>query len=162
MSTAAVDESVVIESMVGLAVEEAADRLIATGWFRDTPEIRRMLAEARAQLGRAVAVDCAWGWCSNDVDPFDGVILGGAGPVMCPCENLPGWKSQYVAGRPKPPVPVKAAGRHGSRVQRSARRHTLPDWGADFVWLPVLTRAAIAAASVETTNDDENARTADE
>lgn len=140
------------------AVNEPADRLIANGWFRDTPDNRRLLAQARARLDRAVAVDCAWGWCSNDVDPLDGVILGGMGPVMCPCEKVPGGNSRYVAGRAKPQTPVKVAGRHGSRVQRSNRRHTLPYWGVDFVWLPVLTRAAMAAASAATTtNDDTNA-----
>lgn len=128
-------------------------------WLRDSPEIRRLLEEARVQLDRAVVVVCPWGWCSNDVDPVDGVILGGMGSPMCPCENLSGWNSQYVAGRAKPQVPVKAAGRHGSRVQRSTRRHTLPDWGADYVWLPVRTRDAIAATSAETTaNDEKNAR----
>ena len=63
---------------------------------------------------------CSWRTCTVYV--ADGEITGGMGDPLCGCDNLPGWKSPYPAGTPKPQAPVKARGRHGSRVQRSARR----------------------------------------
>ena len=110
--------------------------------MRSDPRMAAALERARTRADRAIVMACAWGWCSNEFDPVDGVILGGFGPVACPCENLPGWRSERPAGRAKPQVPVKATGRHGSRVQRSMKRHALPDWDIDdFAWLPPRTTA---------------------
>lgn len=93
-------------------------------------------AVSRAQ--RSIEIACPWGNCSNSYDPLTREIWAGMGPVGCPCESLPGWRSPHPEGRPRPAVPAKPRGRHGSRVQRSRRRHRLPDMSGveDWQWLP--------------------------
>lgn len=101
------------------------------------PAFARHYNEAKARLDRAEPVLCAWRNCVHDVDPEDGKIIGGMGPIACPCDHLPGWKSDRVEGQARPAAPVKARGRHGSRVQRSRKRHTLGSWMDAFGgWLP--------------------------
>lgn len=115
---------------------------VLPGWMRDTPQMRALIEQERIRYERSVPVPCAWGWCTNDVDPVDGTVLSGFGPVECPCENLPGWRASRVAGRAKPQVPVKVRGRHGSRVQRSSSRHMLAEYDIDdFEWLSPRTVA---------------------
>lgn len=100
-------------------------------WTRDlenNPAFVAALAQARAELDRAVEVRCGWGACVNEVDPLTGRILGGVGPAGCPCEWYPGGWSTRHEGRPQPRVLTKVRGRHGSRIQRSIRRHTPPAW----------------------------------
>lgn len=63
---------------------------------------------------------CGWRTCTVYV--ADGKITGGVGDPLCGCDNLPGWNSDHPAGTPMPQAPVKARGRHGSRVQRSTAR----------------------------------------
>ena len=92
--------------------------------------------EAKARLDRAVPVDCGWGHCVNEVDPVDGKVIGGIGSPFCPCDRLPGWHCAYPAGQPRPAAPIKVAGRNGSRIQRSRRRHALPVLGNGYRWLP--------------------------
>lgn len=65
---------------------------------------------------------CPWGQCTFWVYKGTRKVDGGCGPVGCPCDLLPGWNSPTVDGFSKPRMPVKARGRHGSRVQRSKRR----------------------------------------
>ena len=102
------------------------------------PDWRERMDRAHA----APAVRCAWGWCGHDVDPVTNRIEGGCGPVVCPCDHLPGWRSPYVAGQAKPSAPAKPIGRHGSRVRRSRRRHRLPDHLSAFgEWLPTVGEA---------------------
>ena len=105
-------------------------------WWNDGPEMEQAMSEARAQLERCVRVPCAWNLCVHEVDPLDNKIIGGMGPVMCPCDHLKGWRSPYVAGQAKPRVPAKTGGRNGSRVQRSRRRHVLPDYSSLGEWIP--------------------------
>lgn len=108
---------------------------------RMTPAQRAASAAWEAALERAVPVLCLWGNCTHEVDPVTNRIVAGAGPVACPHDHLPGWRSRYLAGQSKPRVPVKATGRHGSRVQRSARRFRLPSY-PNLVpeWLPATSR----------------------
>lgn len=94
------------------------------------------LAEQAAREMRLVPVTCAWGWCTEGMDPIDGRLYGGGGPTACPHDHLPGWKSPYPQGRPRPATPAKARGRHGSRVHRSKRRHQAPSYATFFGWLP--------------------------
>lgn len=104
--------------------------------LNSTPQGRAAIARARARAERSIATPCPWGWCINEYDPVDRMLLAGYGPVGCPCENLPGWRTARPAGRAKPQVPTKARGRHGSRVQRSTARHALPNYDLDdFAWL---------------------------
>lgn len=118
------------------ALANSVEGTTLSGWFRDTPKMRALLEEARARLDRAVAVPCAWGWCTNDYDPVDRMIIGGVGPMECPCDNLSGWNAKRPEGRARPQAPVKARGRHGSRVQRSTARRDLPNYDIDdFAWL---------------------------
>lgn len=77
---------------------------------------REMLADVRP----TVDYTCGWGTCSIWTE--GGKVAGGVGDPLCGCDNLPGWNSPYPAGTPKPQAPVKARGRHGSRVQRSTAR----------------------------------------
>lgn len=99
-----------------------------TTWFGDhveafEPVDRAAVAHWLEEYRNAIVTLCAWGYCTVETSSTTGKVIGGMGPVECPCDHLPGWKSQYAAGQPKPAVPVKARGRHGSRVQRSRRRH---------------------------------------
>lgn len=89
----------------------------------DTPEFHAAVAEARARLDRAVQVECAFGNCVMDVDPVDGRVFGGMGPIGCGCESLPGWKSPYVDGKPMLGWAAKPVGRHGGRIAASRRKH---------------------------------------
>lgn len=132
-------------------LDEAMDEVMGEGMtlsdlLNSTPQGRAALERARARAERAIDMPCPWGWCINEYDPVDRVILGGFGPMACPCENLPGWRCEQPAGRAKPQAPVKARGRHGSRVQRSTVRHALPDYDIDdFQWLPVRPAASDAS-----------------
>lgn len=87
-----------------------------------TPEIRRIIKEEQTIMDRSIDVTCAWGTCNHIYDPVAKHLVGGWGDVFCGCENLPGWRARHPEGLPKPSVPIKAKGRHGSRIQRSRRR----------------------------------------
>lgn len=96
-------------------------------WLEDlladmSPAERAAIDAERRELDEALRVPCAWGLCTQEVSRATGKILGGMGPVGCPCDLLPGWRSKYPAGTPKPAAPVKARGRHGSRRQRAITR----------------------------------------
>lgn len=90
-------------------------------------------ADERRREAETVSVLCAWGNCVYFV--YRGRIDGGFGPIACPCDHLPGWRSDRVQGQAKPRVPALNRGRNGSRNARSARRHRLPAYllrlGAD-------------------------------
>ncbi|KQO98392.1 hypothetical protein [Leifsonia sp. Leaf264] len=77
--------------------------------------------QARARRRNGSHVTCAWGSCTVSLDE-QGKVTGGFGQPGCPCDNTPGWNSEWPAGMGKPSMPVKAVGRHGSRVQRARRR----------------------------------------
>lgn len=64
---------------------------------------------------------CNWGPCLVEQNP-DGTDSIWMGPVGCPCDNLPSWRKHHLEQMHKPSLPVKARGRHGSRVQRSKHR----------------------------------------
>jgi hypothetical protein len=51
---------------------------------------------------------------------------GGFGPITCPCDHTPGWRSEWIEGMGKPRPAVLPKGRHRSRVQRSISRHRIP------------------------------------
>lgn len=72
---------------------------------------------------RCVGVVCAWGTCIDEYDPVERRIVFGFGVAGCPCDNMAGWNARHPAGKPKPGVPVRAKGRHGSRAQRAWVRH---------------------------------------
>lgn len=67
---------------------------------------------------------CNYGNCFVEACALDDTILASFGPVECPCDHFPGWKAYRLAEMSRPHPPIKAVGRHGSRVQRSRRRHT--------------------------------------
>ena len=89
-------------------------------------DMEARVARARREMDGAVEVPCAWGYCVHWV--YNGRIVGGAGPVLCPCDHLPGWRSNRVQGQAKPRVRAKAAGPRRDRIERSIRRHELPSW----------------------------------
>lgn len=66
---------------------------------------------------------CPFGTCVTLTDPADNTVFGGWGSVGCGCDSLPGWRSKYYDGLPKPGVALKPVGRHGSRIARSRRKH---------------------------------------
>lgn len=89
-------------------------------------ELADAILEARRRSARLVERSCSWGACTISVDPVDNTVVGSWGPVLCPCEHLPGWAARHPEGRPKVGWSGKAKGRHGSRVARSkARRREL-------------------------------------
>lgn len=67
-------------------------------------------------------VPCNYGNCVTFAY-FDGYSISSFGPVGCPCDNTPGWNRAYLESRGKPHMPMKAKGRHGSRIERGRRRH---------------------------------------
>lgn len=66
---------------------------------------------------------CSWGWCVNEVCKECNMVVGGMGIAACPHDMMHGWRSSYVEGMPKAHPPVKAKGRHRTRIQRSAEVH---------------------------------------
>jgi len=49
------------------------------------------MAEARARFARAVERPCSEGNCVESYDPQTCEVIGGWGPVGCPCES-PRWR----------------------------------------------------------------------
>lgn len=105
----------------------------------DLDELRR---EADAERSTRIETLCPWGWCLLDLDAA-GRIVSGTGPVLCPCDHSPGWPANRIEQMGKPQARVKPRGRHGSRVQRSARRHRLDGLGyaPDWTFLPPRSRS---------------------
>ena len=66
---------------------------------------------------------CPYGLCSVGICHIDRRIWGSFGPIDCPCDHTPGWKSSLLEGMGKPRPAVLAKGRHRSRIERSIRRH---------------------------------------
>lgn len=64
---------------------------------------------------------CPYGRCSVDVCADCTRIMGGMGPLGCPCDLTRGWNRKYVASMGKPHPPVKAKGRHYDRIRRRER-----------------------------------------
>ena len=94
------------------------------GWFK---------VEDVAGLASSVEVEttCPYGHCAVFIDATTRRIVGGFGPCGCPCDETPGWRSQFVGGMGKPHPPILPRGRHASRVQRARRRHAYaitPGW----------------------------------
>lgn len=100
--------------------DELAEEIAA--WM-DDPVYAKAYREAEERLARSIPVPCYWRHCVDDFDPVERRIIGGFGAAGCPCDNLPGWNARHPEQKPKPAAAVKARGRHGSRVQRSRRRH---------------------------------------
>lgn len=95
-------------------------------WLNDLaedPVIMKYMIEERVRLGRGIARSCPWGICEVLVDPIDNQITSTIGLIGCGCDNLPGWKSKYYEGLPKPGWDVKPVGRHGGRIARSRKKH---------------------------------------
>lgn len=132
----------VSEPVPAIITEADLDALWVALDARMTPAQRAEYEALEAALDRALPVLCAWGNCTHLVDPTTNRIVSGAGPMACPHDHLPGWRSKYPEGQSKPRVPVKAIGRHGSRVHRSERRFRLPSY-PNLVpeWLPATTRS---------------------
>lgn len=123
------------------ATDDDLDAALAALDALMTPAQRAECAAWEAALERSVPVLCAWGNCTHEVDPVTNRIVAGAGPVACPHDHLPGWRSRYPEGQSKPRVLVKAVGRHGSRVHRSAHRFRLPSYPRLVPeWLPATSR----------------------
>lgn len=117
------------------------DALWAALDARMTPTQRAEYAAWEAALDRSEPVRCGWGNCTHQVDPVSNRIVSGGGPVACPCDHLPGWRSRYPEGQSKPSVPAKAVGRHGSRVHRATARNRLPSYPHLVPeWLPATSR----------------------
>lgn len=119
---------------MGITLDQLAD-----GFGYDLDELDGEADALRATWTETV---CPWGWCVIYLDPA-GRIASGTGPMLCPCDHSPGWSANRVEQMGKPRVPVKARGRHGSRVQRSARRHRLDCLGyaRDWTFLPPRSRS---------------------
>lgn len=125
-------------------VEELADRL---GIDLNSPENLAAKAEAKARYARSLHFPCAYGNCTVDFDPVEKRITGGFGPVGCACENTPGWDADHPESRGKPTMAWKAIGRHGSRVQRSRRRHAGIGANGIMDWMTALIDTTAAGDS---------------
>lgn len=99
---------------------------MADDWSSGISEL--VMEEAHARLAREVQVACQYGNCTQFVDSLTGRITGGIGPMGCPCDLTPGWRSARIQGMGKPHPPVLPKGRHAGRVIRARRRHALPGW----------------------------------
>lgn len=78
-------------------------------------------------------VPCPYGHCSIQICLDCGKVGGGVGPLGCPCDLTPGWKSKWYDGMGKPRTPVLPKGRNRDRVTRSIQRHKLPEWTKKWV-----------------------------
>lgn len=95
-------------------------------WLDDLaqdPKIAEYMRQERERLDRGIPRNCPWGICEVLVDPIDNTITSTIGLVGCGCDNLPGWRSKYYEGLPKPGWNVKPVGRHGGRIARSRKKH---------------------------------------
>lgn len=90
----------------------------------------------RYKYTHSTRVRCGFGVCLNDV--YEGKIISGGGPILCPCDHMPKWHKIYPDQQNKRSMAraIKAKGRHGSRVQRNRRRHK--DVGPNGEWLPLV------------------------
>lgn len=125
-------------------MEQAAVPDRDTFWddFEADPELVAAVSQARELVSRLFEIACHWGNCVVWVDPYDNTTQGGFGPVDCPCEHLPGRHARHLEGTGRPAVPALPRGRHGSRVQRSRRRHHLPPGIPGILeWVPASSRA---------------------
>jgi len=68
-------------------------------------------------------VVCSWGWCVTEVCTICHKVTGGYGIAACPHDLMHGWRSPYVEGMPKVHPPIKAKGRHRTRITRSKEVH---------------------------------------
>lgn len=92
------------------------------------------LIESREKYARSVARLCPFGTCEINIDPVDGKIFGAIGLVGCGCDVLPGWRSKYYEGLPKPGWDVKPVGKHGGRIARSRRKHKKHQCFLDYLY----------------------------
>lgn len=100
---------------------------------KTTPEFREAYAQAQARSERQVDRRCPFGNCWTWIDPLDRTVVGGVGPVGCGCDSLPGWRSKYYEGLPKPGWAAKPVGRHGGKIAASRRKHARhARWLADL------------------------------
>lgn len=95
-------------------------------WLEDLAEnhgLMEFLEKERERLARGIPRLCPWGCCEVLVDPIDNQITTTIGLVGCGCDNLPGWRSKYYEGLPKPGWNIKPVGRHGGKIARSRKKH---------------------------------------
>lgn len=117
------------------AVEEQAERPVAVqgSWrVQELPDGLRPRTVVAPSLGERLAAGrrmprrarCGFGNCIVLLDAR-GRIVGGFGPVVCACDNLPSWRKDRLEQKHRTSISgaVKARGRHGSRVQRARQRH---------------------------------------
>lgn len=71
---------------------------------------------------------CHYGHCRVQLCPRDLLVVSVVGPYDCPCNWTPGRLAPHLDQQSRPHPPIKAVGRHGSRVQRAQHRHRPPAW----------------------------------
>lgn len=86
-----------------------------------TDEERREFEIEREKIKLAVQTPCSFGCCMDLITP-DRQIIGGWGPIGCPCGSGSGGKSSHPEQRARPRVSVLPRGRNGGRIQRSIKR----------------------------------------
>lgn len=88
---------------------------------RNDPDLIVQIKLARKRLDRSYQRWCPWGRCEISIDPVDNTTVSAIGVIGCGCDNLPGWKSKYYEGLPKPGFAVKPVGRYRGRIERKRR-----------------------------------------
>lgn len=84
------------------------------------PEFDAEMEKAMQRRAELRQVRCNYGNCVNDVDP-NGRIVGGMGPVMCPCDMTRGWNRKYPDQQGKPHPPIKSRSPKVLRRRREAK-----------------------------------------
>jgi|JI10StandDraft_1071094.scaffolds.fasta_scaffold11205_10 hypothetical protein len=98
------------------------------------PKFVAALLKERAAFERSTRRLCPWGTCEVSIDPWNNKIFAAVGLVGCGCDNLPGWRSKYYEGLPKPGWDAKPVGRHGGRIARSRRKHRKHQRFCDYLY----------------------------
>jgi hypothetical protein len=88
---------------------------------RNDPDLIVQIKLARKRLDRSYQRWCPWGRCEISIDPVDNTTVSAIGVIGCGCDNLPGWKSKYYEGLPKPGFAAKPVGRYRGRIERKRR-----------------------------------------
>lgn len=83
-----------------------------------SPEFKRYNYE-RHVMDRVL---CNWGNCTDLVDA-KGRIVGGFGPIWCPCDLTKDWHKEYHAQRSRPRPAVLPKGRRNRKKTRRSKSY---------------------------------------
>lgn len=117
--------------------DELEDQASLNEWLdkmMDDPKFVAAMLKEREAFERSTRRLCPFGTCEISVDPRNNKVFAAVGLVGCGCDNLPGWRSKYYEGLPKPGWDAKPVGRHGGRIAQSRRKHRKHRQFVDYLY----------------------------